>query len=104
MWYIKADEKSCVIHTGTKFTLERYFNKNGKSAADEFYLDEPEGLRRRIWQVSIMFLCRSNLPIKNTRKDLFVNGEFPQLIWVEEYPYQFTIKIKKTNSAIFQKK
>ena len=41
------DEKSCVIYSGPKFTLEWYYDKNGYSAAKEFYLEETEDLQRK---------------------------------------------------------
>ena len=31
------DDKSCLIYKGQEFTLEWYYDKNGKSVANEFY-------------------------------------------------------------------
>ena len=41
------DEKSCLIYSGKIFTLEWYYDKNGKSVAKEFYLDESEDLQKK---------------------------------------------------------
>jgi len=41
------DNKSCSIYVGEKFTLEWYYDKNGKSVANEFYLKTPELLQKK---------------------------------------------------------
>jgi len=41
------DQKSCVIYFGEKFTLEWYYDKNGKSVANEFYQETTEDLKRK---------------------------------------------------------
>ena len=41
------DNKSCMIYKGSKFTIEWYFDKNGKSVACDFYLKEPEELQKK---------------------------------------------------------
>ena len=41
------DDKSCVIYSGEKFTLEWYYDQNGKSAAYEFYRKESEELQKK---------------------------------------------------------
>ena len=39
------DEKSCVIYMGEKFTLEWYYDKNGKSAAYDYFKESTEELQ-----------------------------------------------------------
>ena len=39
------DNKSCVIYSGKKFTLEWYYNKNGKSVAYDYFMDSEEELQ-----------------------------------------------------------
>ena len=41
------DDKSCLIFKGKRFILEWYYDKNGKSAAKEFYLEETEELQSK---------------------------------------------------------
>ena len=41
------DDKSCLIYKGQKYTLEWYYDKIGKSVANEFYLKETEELQGR---------------------------------------------------------
>jgi len=41
------DDKSCLIYKGQEFTLEWYYDKNGKSVASEFYLSETEELQKK---------------------------------------------------------
>jgi len=41
------DAKSCLIYSGSKFTLEWHFDKNGKSVAKEFYLESSEDLKKK---------------------------------------------------------
>ena len=41
------DDKSCLIYEGEKFTLEWYFDINGKSVAKEFYSKENEEMQRK---------------------------------------------------------
>ena len=43
------DEKSCAIYVGSKFTMEWYFDKNGKSAAQEYYLETPREQKRKLY-------------------------------------------------------
>jgi len=39
------DEKSCVIYSGPKFSIEWYYTKDGKSAAFDFFAESTEGLQ-----------------------------------------------------------
>ena len=39
------DDKSCVIYSGEKFSLEWYFDKNGKSVAYDYFKESPEELQ-----------------------------------------------------------
>jgi phage-related protein len=39
------DEKSCVIYIGPKFTLEWYYNKDGKSVAYDYFKKSTEELQ-----------------------------------------------------------
>ena len=39
------DEKSCVIYTGSKFTLEWYYDKEGKSVVYDYFRESPEELQ-----------------------------------------------------------
>jgi len=39
------DNKSCLIYCGLKFTVEWYYDKNGKSVANEYYLSASEDLK-----------------------------------------------------------
>ena len=41
------DDKSCLIYKGQEFTLEWYYDKNGESVANEFYLGETEELQKK---------------------------------------------------------
>ena len=41
------DDESCLIYKGQKFTLEWYYDKSGKSVAQEFYLAETEELQSK---------------------------------------------------------
>jgi phage-related protein len=41
------DNNDCLIYSGSKFSLEWYFDKNGKSVAKEFYLEASEDLQRK---------------------------------------------------------
>jgi phage-related protein len=41
------DNKSCLIYKGEKYILEWYFDKNGKSVANEYYLKASEDLQRK---------------------------------------------------------
>jgi hypothetical protein len=41
------DRKSCLIYKGSIFTIEWYYDRNGKSVAKEFYIEEPEELQRK---------------------------------------------------------
>jgi len=43
----RMDDKSCLIYVGEKFTLEWYYDINGKSVANEFYAMENEELQRK---------------------------------------------------------
>ena len=42
------DDKSCVIYSGEKFTLEWYYDKNGKSAAYDYFLESTEDLQDKL--------------------------------------------------------
>jgi phage-related protein len=39
------DDKSCVIYVGSKFTLEWYYDKDGKSVAYDYFKESTEGLQ-----------------------------------------------------------
>ena len=39
------DEKSCVIYIGKKFTIEWYYDKNGKSVAYDFFEESTKELQ-----------------------------------------------------------
>ena len=41
------DDKSCVIYSGEKFTLEWYYDKNGKSVAFDYFLGITKEQRRK---------------------------------------------------------
>jgi phage-related protein len=41
------DHESCVIYSGEKFTLEWYFDKNGKSVAYDYFLEISREQRRK---------------------------------------------------------
>ena len=43
------DDKSCVIYSGLKFSLEWYFDKNGKSVAYEFFCESTEDLQDKFF-------------------------------------------------------
>ena len=43
------DEKSCVIYAGEKFTLEWYYDKNGKSVAYDYFLKSTEDLQDKFF-------------------------------------------------------
>ncbi|MCL2293956.1 MAG: type II toxin-antitoxin system RelE/ParE family toxin [Spirochaetes bacterium] len=38
-------ESECIIYIGKKFTIEWYFDKNGKSAVYEYFIEAPEDLQ-----------------------------------------------------------
>jgi phage-related protein len=40
-----VDDKSCVIYIGEKFTLEWYYDKNGKSVVYDYFMDSAEELQ-----------------------------------------------------------
>ena len=42
------DENSCVIYKGDKFTIEWYFDKNGKSVAYEYFNEATEDLQDKL--------------------------------------------------------
>ena len=42
------DENSCIIYSGEKFTLEWYYDKNGKSIAYDYFLDSTENLQDKL--------------------------------------------------------
>jgi len=44
---ILMDNTSCLIYSGSKFTLEWYYDKNGKSVAFEFFLKASEELQKK---------------------------------------------------------
>jgi phage-related protein len=39
------DSKDCTIYSGEKFTIEWYFDKNGKSVAYNFFMEESEEIQ-----------------------------------------------------------
>lgn len=39
------DEESCIIYVGDKFTLEWYYDTNGKSAAFDYFMKSTEELQ-----------------------------------------------------------
>jgi len=39
------DEKTCIIYIGQKFTIEWYYDKNGKSVAEDFFYESSEELQ-----------------------------------------------------------
>ena len=41
------DENSCSIYSGTEFALEWYYDRNGRSVAEEYYLESSEDLQRK---------------------------------------------------------
>ncbi|MCL2411306.1 MAG: type II toxin-antitoxin system RelE/ParE family toxin [Treponema sp.] len=41
------DNKSCLIYSGSEFTLEWYYDKNGKSVAKEYYLESTTDLQKK---------------------------------------------------------
>ena len=41
------DDTSCLIYCGTEFALEWYYDKNGKSVAEEYFLESPEDTQRK---------------------------------------------------------
>jgi phage-related protein len=43
------DTKSCVIYSGEKFTLEWYYDKNGKSAVYEYFCKSTEELQDKFF-------------------------------------------------------
>ncbi len=43
------DKDSCVIYSGEKFTLEWYYDKNGKSVAYDCFLESTEDLQDRFF-------------------------------------------------------
>jgi len=46
------DNKSCLIYKGEKYILEWYYDKNGKSVANEYYLKTSEDLQRKFLVLS----------------------------------------------------
>ena len=46
------DNKSCLIYKGEKYILEWYYDKNGKSVANEYYLITSEDLQRKFLVLS----------------------------------------------------
>ena len=43
------DNTNCTIYSGSKFTLEWYYDKNGKSVAYEYFLDTSEELQDKFF-------------------------------------------------------
>jgi len=41
------EDKSYIIYEGSKFKIEWYFDKNGKSVAKEFYINEIEEIQNK---------------------------------------------------------
>jgi len=55
MCYINdlVDEKSCVIYIGKQFTLEWYYDKNGKSAAYDYFVETTREQRRKFFVLAM---------------------------------------------------
>ena len=50
MWYnIFMDHESCVIYSGEKFTLEWYYDKEGKSTAFDYFCESTEDLQDKFF-------------------------------------------------------
>ena len=46
MWYINLmDDKSCIIYSGTAFSIEWYYDKDGKSAGFDYFVEATEKLQ-----------------------------------------------------------
>jgi phage-related protein len=43
------DKESCVIYSGEKFTLEWYYDKNGKSVAYDYFVETTREQRRKFF-------------------------------------------------------
>jgi phage-related protein len=43
------DDESCVIYSGEKFTLEWYYDKDGKSAAYDYFCEATEDLQDKFF-------------------------------------------------------
>ena len=43
------DNESCVIYSGEKFTLEWYYDKNGKSAVYDYFCESTEDLQDKFF-------------------------------------------------------
>jgi len=43
------DEESCVIYSGEKFTLEWYYDKNGKSVGFDYFIEMTREQRRKFF-------------------------------------------------------
>jgi len=43
------DSNSCLIYIGSKFTLEWYYDKNGKSVAREYYTETTREQKRKFY-------------------------------------------------------
>jgi len=43
------DDESCVIYSGEKFTLEWYYDKNGKSVVYEYFCEATEDLQDKFF-------------------------------------------------------
>ena len=41
------DDESCIIYAGEKYSLEWYYDKNGKSVGYEYFLNITPGQRRK---------------------------------------------------------
>ena len=42
---VLMNDKSCVIYSGEKFTLEWYYDKNGKSVAYDYFMESAKDLQ-----------------------------------------------------------
>jgi len=43
------DDRLCLIYSGSKFTLEWYYDRNGKSVAREYYLETTRQQKRKFY-------------------------------------------------------
>jgi phage-related protein len=43
------DKESCVIYSGEKFTLEWYYDKDGKSVGYDYFVETPREQRRKFF-------------------------------------------------------
>ncbi|MCL1992184.1 MAG: hypothetical protein FWG66_04475 [Spirochaetes bacterium] len=43
------DEKSCIVYSGSKFLIKWYYDRNGKSAAFDYFLESSKEQRRKFY-------------------------------------------------------